>query len=43
VNAWYSGSKVAKNTFLINPYKILKNDSNEHGCYIKKISIIIFE
>ncbi len=35
MNARYSGSKVAKDTLLINPYKIFKNYSNEHGCYLK--------
>ncbi len=42
VNAWYSGSKVAKNTFLINPYKIFLNDSNGHGCWFLNINILIF-
>jgi hypothetical protein len=32
VNAQYSGSIVTKNTLLISPYKIFKNDSNGHGC-----------
>jgi len=36
VNARYSGSKVAENTLLMNPYKIILNDSNGHGCYFEK-------
>jgi hypothetical protein len=43
VNAWYRGSKVAKNTLIINPYKIFLNDSNGHGYYLKNINVIIFE
>jgi catechol-2,3-dioxygenase len=36
VNAWYIGSKATKNTLPISPYKIFFNDSNRHGCYLKK-------
>jgi hypothetical protein len=36
VNAQYIGSKATKNTFPISPYEILKNDSNGHGCYLKR-------
>jgi hypothetical protein len=36
VNARYNGWKVAENTLFMNPYKIPENDSNGHGCYLKK-------
>jgi hypothetical protein len=39
VNAWYSGLKTIENTFPMNPYKILYNDSNGHGCCLFKILI----
>ncbi len=39
VNAWYSGLNATKNTLPMNPYKILYNSSNGHGCYFFKILI----
>jgi hypothetical protein len=39
MNAWYNGSKVAKNTFLVSPYKIFLNDSNGNGCWFLNINI----
>jgi hypothetical protein len=36
VNAWYNGSIAIEITLPINPSKILKNNSNENGCYLKK-------
>jgi len=36
VNVRFNGSKVIENTLLMNPYNIILNDSNGHGCYFKK-------
>jgi hypothetical protein len=36
VNTWYSDSILVEITLLINPYKVIQNDSNGHGCYFKK-------
>jgi hypothetical protein len=43
VDAQSSGSFLIDFTFLTSPYKVFKNDSNGHGCYFKKIIILIFE
>jgi len=43
VDAQSSGSFLIDFTFLPSPYKLFKNDSNGHGCYFKKIIILIFE
>jgi hypothetical protein len=43
VNARYNGLIVIKNPLFISPYKIFLSDSNGHGCYFRKVSIVIFE
>ncbi len=36
VDASYGGSILENIEFLTSPYNIFLNDSNEHGCYLKK-------
>jgi hypothetical protein len=36
VDASYNGSILIEIILLTSPYKILSNDSSEHGCYFKK-------
>jgi len=44
VNERLNVSILVEITFSISPYKVFKNNSNGHDCYVKKIVIIlIFE